>query len=465
VPDTCVLRFRDIEEDDTVLKHRLLISASGSVWWGWWKKLFEPDRRREIEELREKARNGGLEVGLYEYSTPSFFIANMIDCVVTNGERVLTPDARYTPVYASEKKCPAWYRFASIEEVTAAAFEERFGPPPSGDGTFFPIWRGRSRAPRKVSDPIKTNRPSILHLSDIHFGIDFGFPQRSGPGETPLLELIERDLRDDPPGLIVVSGDITTRADANVLQNEGLRFLRALSEALKVPKECFVIVPGNHDIALQNITPTDYSHEAAFNLFTKEFFGREMKCPELRRFEFPNGRTVELLAMNSVRLRHKAESQFGYVQWRLYDDALRLTERNPDDFRIAVLHHHLVPASREERTDPNYPEAAISVTLDAGAVVEGLQSNGFKLALHGHQHVPAIARIDRGSPVGGKVKLSEDGGMVVLAAGSAGATRLSDEMRDNSYNIIRVPEKGYSVEAKRFNPAKAPEILFRASFE
>ncbi|MET4390098.1 putative MPP superfamily phosphohydrolase [Bradyrhizobium sp. F1.4.3] len=465
MPDTCVLRFRDIEGDDTVQKHRQLISASGSVWWGWWKKLAEPDRWREIEELQDKARKEALSVGLFDYSTPSFFVANMVDCVVTKGERVLSPDARQTPSYASEKRCPAWFRFAAIEEVTAAEFEERFGPPPSGDGTFFPIWRDRSRASLKLSDPIKASRPSILHLSDIHFGTDFGFPQRSGPGQTPLLDVIERDLRDDPPGLIVVSGDITSRADANVLQNEGLRFLRALSDALKVPKECFVIVPGNHDIALQNYAPTDYSHEAAYNLFTKEFFGREMKCPELRRFGFPNGRTIELLAMNSVRLRHKAESQFGYVQWRLYDDALRLTERNPDDFRIAVLHHHLVPASREERTDPNYKEAAISVTLDAGAVVEGLQSNGFKLALHGHQHVPAIARIDRGSPVGGKVKLSEDGGMVVLAAGSAGATRLSDEMRDNSYNVIKLLDKGYSVEAKRFNPAKAPEILFQSNFD
>jgi predicted MPP superfamily phosphohydrolase len=465
VPDTCVLRFRDPDEDEPIRKHRELISASGAVWWGWWKKLAEPDRGQEIQELQEKARNGGLKVGLYDYSTPSFYIANMIDCVVTNGERVLTPNVRCTPIYATEKRCPAWFQFSAIEEVAAEAFEDSFGPPPGGDGTFFPVWRGRARELKKASDPIKTSRSSILHLSDIHFGADFGFPDRSGPGETPLLELIERDLRDDPPGLVVVSGDITSRADANVLQNDGLRFLRALSDALKVPQECFVIVPGNHDIALQNFAPTDYSHEAAFNLFTKEFFGREMKCPELRRFQFPNGRTVELLAMNSVRLRHKTESQFGYVQWRLYDEALRLTERNPDDFRIAVLHHHLIPASREEPIDPNYKQATISVTVDAGAVVEGLQCNGFKLALHGHQHVPAIARIDRGSPVGGKVTLSEDGGMVVVAAGSAGATRLSDEMRDNSYNVIRFMEKGYSVEAKRFNRAKAPETLFQASIE
>jgi predicted MPP superfamily phosphohydrolase len=464
VPDACVLRFRDIAGDDTIGKHRQFISASGSVWWGWWKKVSEPDRQQEVEELAEKARKEELIVGLFDYSTPSFFVAKMVDCAAAKGELVASPDARYTPQYYSDKKFPAWFRFTSIEEITSDAFEQRFGPPPSGDGTFFPIWKDRAVTTRKVSSLIKAGRSSILHLSDIHFGTDFGFPKQSRPGRTPLLEVIERDLRDDPPGLIVVSGDITSRADANVLQDRGLRFLRELSEALKVPTECFVIVPGNHDIALQDYTPTDYSHEAAFNLFTKEFFGREMKCPELRRFALSNGRTVELLAINSVRLRHKDERQFGYVQWRLYDDALRSTEKNPEDLRIAVLHHHLVPAPREEILDPDYPQAAVSVTLDAGSVVEGLQSNGFKLALHGHQHVPAITRIDRGSAAGGKMKLSENGGMMILAAGSAGAKRLSDEMRDNSYNIIKVFDKGYSVEARRFNPGKAPESLFNGSF-
>jgi predicted MPP superfamily phosphohydrolase len=460
VPDSCVLRFRDIEGDDTIRKHRQLISDSGSVWWGWWKKVSEPDRWREIEELKEKCRTSPMTVGLFDYSTAKFFLANMIECISARGEPVSSPDGRCTPRYYADRKFPAWFRFTNIEEVNPNIFESRFGPPPKGDGTFFPIWRDRSGETPQISDLAEVNRSSILHLSDIHFGVDFGFPTAPGPGKTPLLEVIVRDLRDDPPGLIVVSGDITSRADANVLQDQGLRFLKSLSEALKVPRECFIIVPGNHDIALQDYTPSDYSHETAFNLFTKEFYGREMKCPELRRFQLANGRTVEFLAMNSVRLRHKSERQFGYVQWRLYEDALRLTKRNPEDFRIAVLHHHLVPASREESPDPNYSEAAISVTLDAGSVVEGLQSNGFELALHGHQHVPAITRIDRGSVIDGNMKLADNGGMIVLAAGSAGATRLSDEMRDNSYNIIRLSEKSYSVEARRFNQGKAPQRLF-----
>jgi len=462
-----VLRFRDIEGDDPVRQHRLLITNAGSVWWGWWKKETEPDRGPEIEELNEKlrGRKTPLAIGLFDYSIPQYFVARMVECVSNKGRRMASPDPRYTPKYYARKKFPAWFRFASIDEVSAAEFERRFGPPPQGDGTFFPTSNERSQVIRKVSDAIKLDRSSILHLSDIHFGVDFGFPFRSAPGKTSLLEAIVRDLRDDPPGLIVVSGDITSRADANVLQDQGLRFLRALSDALKVPKECFVIVPGNHDIALQDYRPSDYSHETAFNLFTKEFFGREVSCPRLSRYRLANGRTVEFLAINSVRLRHKTEKQFGYVQWGLYEDALRVTQRDPKDFRVAVLHHHLVAASREEALDPNYPEAGISVTLDAGSVVQGLQSNGFQLALHGHQHVPAITRIDRGSAVDGNIRLSDKGGMVVLAAGSAGATRLSDEMRDNSYNVINVLQEGYSVEAKRFNPGRAPEKLYRAAFD
>lgn len=427
--------------------------------------MSEPDRGREIEELAEKCRKGSVLVGLFDHSTATFFKASMIECAAANSGPISSPDARHTPTYYSERKLPAWFRFASIENVSPDEFETLFGPPPSGDGTFFPIWRERRRPDIGAVELISTKRTSILHLSDIHFGVDFGFPKSEGPGKIPLLEILDRNLRDDPPGLIVVSGDITSRADVSILQDQGLRFLNDLARVLKVPKECFVIVPGNHDIALQSYTATDYSHETAFNLFVKEFYGRPMKCPEVRRFELGNKRTIELLAINSVRLRHTSEKQFGYVQWRLYEDKLRSSKRNPEDFRVAVLHHHLVPASREESLDPNYPEAAVSLTLDAGAVVEGLQANGYHLTLHGHQHVPAITRIDRGAPVDGNVKLSENGGLVVVAAGSAGTKRLSDEMRDNSYNIIRVLPKGYSVEAKYFNPSRAPQTLYRAAFD
>jgi 3',5'-cyclic AMP phosphodiesterase CpdA len=307
---------------------------------------------------------------------------------------------------------------------------------------------------------VRVGGASLLHLSDIHFGHDYGFPTSQGPGQTPLLELIERDLREDRIGIVVISGDITSRADANVLQDEGLRFLRELSTRLKVPRECFVIVPGNHDIALKKFRPQDYSHESSFHLFTKEFYGYHTSYPSVRTYQLPNGRTLDILAINSVRLRHETEKQFGYVQWSLFDDALQSTPRSDDSFRIAVLHHHLVPAPRQESIDPDYPEAAASITLDAGAVIEGLQAHGFGLALHGHQHVPAATRVGRGCSPYGKVNLKRLNGVVVLAAGSAGSSRLPDEMRDNSYNVLRFNKKGFVAEARRYNRALEPQSLF-----
>jgi 3',5'-cyclic AMP phosphodiesterase CpdA len=92
----------------------------------------------------------------------------------------------------------------------------------------------------------------------VHLGADYGFPALNSPGQTDLVDVIARDMADRPLGLIVVSGDLTSRADANVLLSSGLNFLNALSDRLRVPREQFVIVPGNHDIALKNFTPFDY---------------------------------------------------------------------------------------------------------------------------------------------------------------------------------------------------------------
>src|ERR1700722_12414114 len=48
-----------------------------------------------------------------------------------------------------------------------------------------------------------------------------------------------------------------------------------------------------------------------------------------------------------------------------------------------------------------------------------------------------------------------------LAAGSAGARRLSDEMRDNSYNILKFDESNIGIEARRYNPGPAPRTHFK----
>jgi len=162
-----------------------------------------------------------------------------------------------------------------------------------------------------------------------------------------------------------------------------------------------------------------------------------------------------------VRLREKKESNYGYVDWTLYADILKSKPKDPSSLRLAVLHHHLVQAPRVEIIDPNYSDASVSTTIDAANVIEGLQVNGFDLALHGHQHVPALSRVSRALSINGSDVVEFRKDLHVLAAGSAGSSRLSDEMRDNSYNLLDVTPEGVEIEARLYNKAKPPRTHFK----
>jgi len=51
-----VFRYRDLLTDDTLGKHRELITAKGSCWWGWWQRPNE-DRRDHLWEELEQEHN------------------------------------------------------------------------------------------------------------------------------------------------------------------------------------------------------------------------------------------------------------------------------------------------------------------------------------------------------------------------------------------------------------------------
>jgi len=337
-------------------------------------------------------------------------------------------------------------------------FENRFGPTPTGEHTFYPVRFGIRRAAGPTPDFVRTQSDYVVHLSDLHFGADHGFPRSREPGREPVIARIKEDLNiicDGRPGLVIISGDLTTKADANALLIEGGEFLNQIEQELRVPKEAILVIPGNHDFRLSEYRPTDYSHERPFNLMLKNFYGDYDPDNKFRYFNFPSGRMAEFLLINSVRLRQLEESNYGYVEWVLYESRLRTMSHDPEITRIALLHHHLISVPREESVDRQYPHAGISTTLDSGAVIEGLQAHGFRLALHGHQHVPGLTRVSRGIMAGGEVGMNNfSSDLVTLSAGSAGARteRLTDAIRDNSYNILKMTRDEIQIDARRFNP-------------
>jgi predicted MPP superfamily phosphohydrolase len=459
MPDSVILRFRDRDGIDTIRQHRAVITGAGYVWWGWWKKLDEADRTSELAQLQAHARAKSIEIGLFDRNR-RYFSAKVLDCIYGSSP-IFSPDAARTPQYYATERVAAWFKLQSIEGMTEADFLKRYLGLPVGDGTFFPVWNGEAPSSARPVTPLRVRSERILHLSDLHLGHDYGFSEKGGPGKAELIDTITRDLRDHPPGLVVVSGDITSRADATVLQSAGVTFLATLADRLAVPREHFVIVPGNHDIALNQFTAYDYSHEKPFLHFMQDFYGGKIDFPGVRRFLFPSGRGLDVLCMNSVRLRDKKESNYGYVDWNLYSDLLRLQPTDPTNLRLAVMHHHLVQAPRVVTIDSDYPDGSVSTTLDAANVIEGLQQSGFDLVLHGHQHVPAISRVSRAVSANGSPDVTFTKDLHILAAGSAGSARLGNEMKHNSYNVLDIVPDGIEVECRIYNQEVAPRSYFK----
>ncbi|GAH26646.1 unnamed protein product, partial [marine sediment metagenome] len=281
----------------------------------------------------------------------------------------------------------------------------------------------------------------------------FDFPDKSGPGKMRLIDILVKDIKKTAPlgvGIIIITGDLISYADANLFFDIVIPFLNELVDKLEVDKKNVIIVPGNHDIPLKNYNIHTYSHEQTFNVFLKEFYNQSnIERMQIYRYKLTNSRVIEILPLNSVRLRDPKDKNFGYVEWPLYDIYLEsVLDCKSNAIRIAVLHHHLTPAIKEELINRKYRYAGNSITLDAGAILEGLQKYNFHFVLHGHQHVPCVTNISRAYHNNASSNILHlDRNIYIIAGGSAGVNKnhVSDEMRDNSYNIINISEKEFEI--------------------
>ncbi len=466
--DTIILRFRDFNAE-TIKEHSALLLEYSEVWWGWWRKEGEPQNVEHLVDIAEKLSSEPLRIGLFDKSKGQYFQAEIADCVFSqSGGRIESPDASKTPSYYNKESASAWFRMTKLDSIELGEFRAQFSELPLSDATLFPVDHRRHNLKVNPEKATETNSSTILHLSDLHFGSDYGFPQNDHPGKRNLLDIIVKDLKKQAPdgvGIIVVSGDLSTRGDANALFDPAIPFLRKLADSLGLEAKHVVIVPGNHDIPLDNYSHLTYEHEAAFNAFLREFYKDEVVFPRLESFILPGKTRLEILPINSVRLRSESLKNIGYTSWPLYDDLLSKHPPACDrTIRMAVLHHHLIPASNDEQLDPKYAQASLSLTSDAGSVIEGLQKHGFTLVLHGHQHVPRVSRVGRGRVASDSYELKGiDDPLFVIAGGSAGVRpeRLSPEKPSNTYGILKLTESGAGIEMRSFTSAGQVSTEFR----
>jgi predicted MPP superfamily phosphohydrolase len=462
---TVILRFRDFFDDpdeDTISKHVEIIERFNYVWWGWWKKEFET--LSILHELSSRIAHQPLEIGLFNSGRRRFYSTLADSCRYNpNVGRMRSPQREATPSYYRDSEVAAWFRLREIVELSEQQFEQKFGPPPVGEATLVVVNSHEIpqdiNAQRTGRERITMPGRKIIHISDLHFGTDYAYPFDRSSGGYPLIDLLLMDLEEtkviDDVGLLVVSGDLTTKAERVPLLDDALSFLEGLTDKLNLELDHVVIAPGNHDIPLYDANPHNYEHEEKFRRALKLFYGKETQLFRLCSYWHPDNMPLDVLVMNSVKLRSDSDKNYGYLQWTEYDTLLNASPMEPNSLRIAVLHHHLIQSPREEKLTDLEPGAGFSTTLDSGAVIEGLQTHGFQLALHGHQHVPAVTRVSRGRfPDAGEELIGLNDNFYVVAGGSAGArvARLNDEMRDNTYSILTPRRARTDVLVRRFTP-------------
>jgi predicted MPP superfamily phosphohydrolase len=482
---TLILRFSDAEREETstVDAHNEIIRTKGVTWWGWWKKEHEIFKGDLLQQINGYARARNVRIGLVNRKgSERLYVAICTACESRDGEPLPSPDAELTPKYYASDAFPAWFKLSRIEEVSRSDFEREFGEVPSLDPTLYEVIPEGAKTrviPSRTWNlqPIVTSGEAILHISDMHFGEFHGYPLATRPGRgtdiLPLSDVIMEGIRKFlkvPIGVLVASGDFITKGNANSYP-DAHDFLDQLLFDLGLKRDHCVIVPGNHDLwTLDEEHPTrTYRHEAPYRMFAERFVKGEIQDLEkTARIRIPSGVDLIFVSLNSARIRSDKLKEYGYVSRHRYDELLKyvksslLADRAAKQALVfAVLHHHIMPVAKLDVPEEMRP---VSLTLDAGELIEDFCNANIGYVLHGHQHIP-FAGLASKLNVPGKNQdtwTPSRGNLFVLGCGSTGM-KLSAEVPKNIFGVYTPTPNALEVTFFQFAPHEDCSILWSGS--
>ncbi|MGJ4951236.1 metallophosphoesterase family protein [Bradyrhizobium sp. HKCCYLS20291] len=440
------LRFRDtVSNIDSIAAHRAVLAKDGCVWWGWWKKDFESDHESLLRNLQSV---GPFVAYIVDRSTKRMFRAGVLALRVGSLKK---DELQIVPSYylEFEKKVFAWFQLSSIEDVTFdGELAARFG-----DHTLISLeFTEDNRSEKVAPDTIATGKSCILHLSDLHFGGDYAFAtQREklsiGDYRKTLTECLSADLKRigklDDIAAVLVTGDFTTGGDwRDETRDAVLQEFKAMRGALGLQPEQIVVVPGNHDIvrypkdkpidiaAMILNNQTTYQHEREFRTFVDELINRnwQKSLNYVHRMHLKEADLI-LCLLNSCTITATEWTEYGFVGTSGIDAIKALGNESivRPTYKFIALHHHLLPVAGVEA--PN--SKGVTLSLDASDLLDEAQNAGAHVALHGHEHLPRIAKYQTIPLRDGKVAQ----GIYVVSNGSAGGKRLPGNER-NAYCLF-----------------------------
>jgi hypothetical protein len=265
-------------------------------------------------------------------------------------------------------------------------------------------------------------------------------------------------------GAVLVTGDLTYIASEEEFDAARSGLFKLTNGLLGLEMEHLVVVPGNHDIAWTRNDDYDYGAAvevapaeatADYRSFFRILYGYSAS-PHLsmaRRFVFPGGNLVDVVAVNSSSLEQGRSflAGMGRVQEAAYREAasaLSWPDRAGLGLRILALHHHL--ALTEDLESPDEYRTGFGIAIDAPRVQRLAANDGVHLAIHGHKHRAFVWRADAYHLPEYSNERWELGSFNIIGGGSCGSS--STDGHRNFFNMIRVAGSLLELEMYRSQP-------------
>ena len=487
---TVILRFRDLvtENDATITMHRDIIHDKNKkyVWWGWWNKGNEKVPFDEFSLLKGEIRSQTKTFYLLDSGQGKLYKAECADIEYRGANKIPSPELEYTPNYYNNQNYYAWFKFnkieeCDIEEVRNYSYVEKdslFVENRSNYKKFNgkrvysieeliqqnrTIWFVRDYdknndadfeiqllnanvvEPHNFSENyFETGSDTLLWLSDLHFGSNNVFKVKmENETDVTLTAHIKKAYNDmEKLGGLIITGDITSFGEAEGFA-KAKEFIVDLNRNLerKLGSENIIFCPGNHDLLRKEEELDDHGipekvsenpdsiqayqefYSSIHNLNPNEY----MACG--RRLLMSTGRTVEIVALNSLLLQQYlnfeghgflSESQLEYVAksmgWK--------ENVQTNSVRIAIMHHHYMPACLVEQVDI---KKSSSVVYDAERLMQWLTKYNVKLLLHGHKHQSFVSKVGRYNNSACELKEDEIKYIYIVGMGATGAEKCENK--------------------------------------
>lgn len=239
----------------------------------------------------------------------------------------------------------------------------------------------------------------ILHLSDLHIGLEEATQRRS---------YLKRHVRDLLPSLdrVAVTGDLFDTP----LESLRASFDEFRHDVEEGTRKRLLLIPGNHDMRTKGNALGAFGREAEY---VTDLDWSPIEVDEDMQTVFLSFNSSESgdFARGSVSLRQRLSRA------ERHDDEIRRRKQVRDYFNIALVHHHPVdygsqPTALYERILARFGGDDRFIAFEESTdFLKWCVGRQVGLVLHGHKHIPHLATV-RPTP-------GDDGAVTVVGCGSS----------------------------------------------